>query len=85
MDIRIYTFKRGFLLVFGNKNLRLDAISPDFLAENLQTRGIWHDLTQGWMVFRSAICEKVHKFFKNYSRLINIAEIATVCCRASLV
>lgn len=85
MDIRIYTFKSEFLLVFGNKNLRLDAISPDFPAENLQTRGNRRGLNQGLMIFRLDICEKVHKFFKNYSQIINIAEIATVCCRASLV
>jgi hypothetical protein len=33
--MRIYTLNRTFLLVFGNKNLRLDAISLDFHTENL--------------------------------------------------
>ena len=34
--MRIYTSNRTFLLVFGNKKLRLDAISQDFHVENLQ-------------------------------------------------
>jgi len=34
--MRIYTLNWLFLLVFGNKNLRLDANYRDFLAENLQ-------------------------------------------------
>lgn len=34
--MRIYTLNRTFLLVFGNKKLRLDAISQDFQVENLQ-------------------------------------------------
>jgi hypothetical protein len=33
--MRIYTLNGTFLLVFGNKNLRLDATQPDFHAENL--------------------------------------------------
>lgn len=34
--MRIYTLGGCFLLVFGNKNLRLDANYRDFLSENLQ-------------------------------------------------
>jgi hypothetical protein len=33
--MRIYTLNGTFLLVFGNKNLRLDAIWQDFHLENL--------------------------------------------------
>lgn len=32
--MRIYTLRVCFLLVFGNKNLRLDAIHQDFQDEN---------------------------------------------------
>jgi len=34
--MRIYTLNRSFLLVFGNKKLRLDAITQDFHVENLR-------------------------------------------------
>ena len=51
--MRIYTFKRGFLLVFGNKNLRLDMIWPDFPIENLRTCRVQRVMHQKGSVFQT--------------------------------
>lgn len=85
--MRIYTSKMRFLLVFGNKNLRLDAISPDFPAENLR---IWRAQTRSHPkedVFQTRRLGKSSQIFKkvhNFLKICSLTKIIVVTVMVSI-